>query len=251
MGKISPHTQTELLLFQCVPLVCHLPTAHLGKDVSSIVLLTSFAGSAIPPAGSPAPHLSALPHSPSALAPETLGSWLVVDAHILDRLSYFPRSCWPSLLLGTPLANGLLPVCLQTCPLSAELFPTLDFFPSWRKGGRSSLVWDFAFVLAKFSVKAPAGPALQPAGMTDQPSSIVTGPSHISVSSAKLMTKHCVTSSRLLIDTIREKTACWGTPRYHFPGSAWPINHLNGNKVDLAEDRNNNSTVMMLHAITF
>ena len=40
MGTVSPNIQTELLLFQCVPVVCHLPTVYLGKDPSSVVLLT-------------------------------------------------------------------------------------------------------------------------------------------------------------------------------------------------------------------
>lgn len=51
MGTAYPNIQTELLLFQCVPDVCHLPSVHLGKDVISIVLLTCSAGCAIPSPG--------------------------------------------------------------------------------------------------------------------------------------------------------------------------------------------------------
>lgn len=64
----------------------------------------------------------------------------------------------------------------------------------------SSSAWDFPFVLVEFSVKIPAGPLLQPAWMTAQPSSISTGPLHNLVPSAKLISKHYIAFSRLLID---------------------------------------------------
>lgn len=102
----------------------------------------------------------------------------------------------------------LLPVCLQAPSLYSRAAPQpvfLSFLVGRRKVILSSLMWDFAFVLAIFSVKVPAG-------MADQPSSMVTGPSHILVFSAKLITKHYTTSSRLLIAMIRDKTAFWGTP---------------------------------------
>lgn len=59
-GDYCPNIQTELLIFQCVPVVCHL--LHLGKDASFTVLLTYSAGSAISSPGWPSLGPSAPPH---------------------------------------------------------------------------------------------------------------------------------------------------------------------------------------------
>lgn len=63
--------------------------------------------------------------------------------------SYFPGSCWPFLLLGTPLANVLVPVCLQALYAFSRAALQLVFFSflvARRKVIFPSFVWNFAFV---------------------------------------------------------------------------------------------------------
>lgn len=106
-----------------------------------------------------------------------------------------------------------------------------------------------AFVLAKFSIKVPAGPAC----WDEKPALKHSDWSfpHFGVL--------CKAYNQALGNLFqiadrhdqRQDSIVKHPTYYQIPGSVWPINHLNGNKVDLAQDRNNNSTVMILHAIAF
>lgn len=173
----------------------------------------------------------------------------------LDRLLILPRIL---LTLSVRHTTSSCPVsclscfCLQTPSLFSRAAPQpefLSFLVERRKVILSSLV---AFVLAKFSVKSSCWSS-PPACWDDRPALRHSDWSfpHFGVL-CKAYNQALGNLFQIADRCDQRQDSILRYPTYcHLPGSVWPINHLNGNKVDLAEDRNNNSTVMILYAITF
>lgn len=140
----------------------------------------------------------------------------------------------------------------KPCPSRAASQP-VRLQPVFLQVVLSSSVQNFPFVLIEFSFKVPAGLLFQPVWTAAQPFSILTGPPHNLVSSAKLTSEHYIAFSTLFIDLISKvpKWTPWYPACYQLLGSVWLVNHLNGDKVVLAQDRISNSSVMILHVIMF
>lgn len=162
VDSLSLYIQTELLLFQCMPVCCH-PIVLPSKDPISPFLLTSYKFFWVS-------HLVPTLTRPSSLS-------FSIQAKDLVACRWLPAYS--------------LHLCSAELPQTVLLQVILSFS-----------VQNFLFIHIEFHVEVPAGPFPQPFLIAAQPLKFVNWSPHSLVSSAKLLRKHSITFSRSLMEML-------------------------------------------------